>query len=153
MGAWFRKQVGSRLRTHATRKGPGGAEGQSLGSAWPEGPQSASSLSGWRTRPRTPAGFRWGKLGTSPLILPSWRVPPHLPLLFLPPALPPTPLGLTRLERALEGSGPAFGASRLPGAQVGRGNTSYTSPDPPVLEGPFHPSLFLFPPPPSLPRP
>ena len=39
--------------------------------------------------------------------------------------------------------------SRLPGAQVGGGNTRHASPDPLVPEGPSRLALFFSPPPPS----
>lgn len=100
--------------------------------------QGASGLQGQRTRPRNPAGFlgpEWvGETSAlpPPPILWSYRDPPHLPLLFQPPC--------PQDQRSWSGpwrvEDPTWEPSRLPVAQVGGGNASCVSPDPPVLEGP-----------------
>ena len=92
------------------------------------GPQSASGPRVQRIRPRTSAGSPGPDCveeipATFPPILQSPRVPPCSPLLYLPASLPcPHDPRSQRGPHRMEDQ--AWDSSRLPGAQVGRGNTS-----------------------------
>ena len=144
------------LRTHRAGKGPGGCGGWGLGSRNRRGPGVSPHPSSQRAgdltwEPSRLPGLEWAghSCSSSPLLLlQSWRAPPTC--LSCPPVgvlpMPPGPMW-PGVRGALEGRGPAWELSRLPGPQWA-GQTP-SAPLPLLLEGPSCLPLLNSPWPPS----